>query len=136
MSKIVTITTDPIADMLTRIRNSIAVGKSEISLPHSNLKEKVAKMLAEHGYLAAVKTDTIDNRKVLIVSIYAEGESAKINEIKRLSRPGRRQYVKAAEIPRVKNGRGIVIISTSKGIMTGEQAKNQSVGGELICQVY
>jgi len=129
-------TTDPIADMLTRIRNAIAVGKNEISLPHSNAKENVAISLKNNGFLQDVSTEALSVGKRLHIVINLEGENARITEIKRLSKPGRRQYTNAREIPVVKSGRGVLIISTSKGLMTGSEAKQQGVGGELICQVY
>ncbi len=131
--------TDPIADMLTRIRNAIAVRKNTISLPHSTLKESVARLLKDSNFLTDIKVAaTPDGKpgKTLIVTINDEHENARITEIVRMSKPGRRFYVAAKEIPTVKRGRGIVIVSTSKGLMTGEQAKKQQVGGELICKVY
>ena len=129
-------TTDPISDMLTRIRNAIAVGKTEVSLPHSKIKENVAISLRNNGFLHDVSTEDLTVGKRLHITINLEGENAKITEIKRLSKPGRRSYTNAREVPQVKRGRGVLIISTSKGLMTGEEAKKQGVGGELICQVY
>jgi len=128
--------TDPIADMLTRIRNAILVNKSEVSLPHSNIKESVAKLLKESNFIDGYKVDKADIGKTLTVNINSSDSNARISEIVRLSKPGRRHYVGAGEIPVVKNGRGIVIISTSKGVMTGDEAKKDNVGGELICKVY
>lgn len=130
------VSTDPISDMLTRIRNAIAVNKNEVSLPYSAQKEKVAAILAKNGFLKDVKSSVEDGYKLLNIAINDEQTSSKITEIVRLSRPGRREYVKAKEIPILKRGRGLVIISTSKGVMTGEEAKKQRLGGELICQVY
>ncbi|HEU5004683.1 MAG TPA: 30S ribosomal protein S8 [Candidatus Saccharimonadales bacterium] len=130
------VNTDPIADMLTRIRNGIAVGKSEVRMPHSKVKETVAKILADNGFLSSVKASEEGGRKVLTVVITGSDEPAKITEISRISRPGRRVYVKAADIPSVKRGRGIVVVSTSHGVMSGKEAVNQHLGGELICQVY
>ncbi|MDR3125558.1 MAG: 30S ribosomal protein S8 [Candidatus Nomurabacteria bacterium] len=127
---------DPIADMLTRIRNAINVGKNEIRLPSSKLKLVVAKELAKAGYLDNVKTEKAQPRDEIIITINQAGQNPAITEITRLSRPGRRVYAKAGEIPRVKSGRGIVLISTSKGVMTGRQAVQKRLGGELICQVY
>lgn len=129
-------TTDPIADMLTRIRNAIAVGKNEVSLPHSKIKENVAISLKNNGFLQDVSTEDLSVGKRLHITINLDGENARITEIKRLSKPGRRSYTNAREMPQVKRGRGVLIISTSKGLMTGEEAKQQGVGGELICQVY
>lgn len=129
--------TDPIADMLTRIRNAIAVRKSEVSLPHSTIKENVAKILRDAGFVDSVKVEGEKaGFKSLVVTINAEGSNARITEIARLSTPGRRMYSSAAEIPVVKRGRGIVVVSTSKGVMSGDDAKKQSLGGELICKVY
>ncbi len=129
-------TSDPIADMLSRIRNAIAVRKPEVAMPHSKAKEAVAVLLKDNGFLTAVNVDEADARKTLRIIINDEAENARITEITRLSKPGRRYYTKAKEIPTVKRGRGLVIVSTSKGMMTGKDAQNQGVGGELICKVY
>ena len=129
-------TTDPISDMLTRIRNAIAVRKVEVSLPHSKVKESVARLLKDSNFIDAVDVKDAEVGKTLTVRLNDEQSSARITEIVRLSKPGRRHYVNAREIPIVKRGRGLVIISTSKGVMTGDQAKVQNVGGELICKVY
>lgn len=128
--------TDPIADMLSRIRNAIAVRKQEVSMPHSKVKESVARLLKDNGFLTDVRVTDASIGKTLTIVISGESENARITEIVRLSKPGRRFYTKAREIPTVKRGRGLVIVSTSKGMMTGADAKNQGVGGELICQVY
>jgi len=131
-----TTTTDPIADMLTRIRNAILVRKNEVSLPHSKIKESVARLLKDSNFVDNVSVSDATVGKTLTVKINNEDSNARITEIVRLSKPGRRHYVNAKEIPTVKRGRGLVIISTSKGLMTGDQAKTQQVGGELICKVY
>ena len=130
------VSTDPIADMLTRIRNAIAVSKRQIVLPHSNIKEKVAEVLVKDGFLSKVESNGEGGFKSLVVTINEEGTNPTITDIKRLSKPGRRLYAAAKEIPTVKYGRGVVVISTSKGIMTGAEAKQAGLGGELICQVY
>jgi small subunit ribosomal protein S8 len=129
-------TTDPISDMLTRIRNAIAVRKVEVSLPHSNVKESVARLLKESKFIDDVSVSDARVGKTLTVKLNDEHGAARITEIVRMSKPGRRYYVNAREIPTVKRGRGVVIISTSKGLMTGDQAKTENVGGELICKVY
>ena len=129
-------TTDPIADMLTRIRNAINVRKNEVSLPHSNIKEAVARSLQANGFLQSVSVTNLSVGKQLHIVINSDDENARITEIKRLSKPGRRAYSNAHEIPTVKGGRGIVIVSTSKGLMTGKEAKQQGLGGELIASVY
>lgn len=129
-------TTDPIADMFTRIRNAVAVRKHEVSLPHSNIKESVAKLLQENNFVDEVTVNDAPIGKTLTIKINGDGSNARITEIVRLSKPGRRHYVNSKEIPVVKSGRGVVILSTSKGLMTGDQAKSQRIGGELICKVY
>jgi small subunit ribosomal protein S8 len=131
-----TTTTDPIADMFTRIRNAIAVRKNEVSLPHSKIKESVARLLQESNFIDRVEVSDAPIGKMLTVRINDESANARITEIVRLSKPGRRFYVNAQEIPVVKRGRGLVIVSTSKGLMTGDRAKAAKVGGELICKVY
>lgn len=131
-----TTTSDPIADMLARIRNAIAVNKNDIVLPHSNVKEAIANILKQSRFIRDVNTSSASIGKSLRIVINEENANAKITEIIRVSKPGRRQYAGADEIPSVKGGRGIVIVSTSKGIMTGIEAKKQHLGGELICKVY
>ncbi len=128
--------TDPIADLLTRIRNAVMVGKNEITVPSSKMKVTVAKQLVKAGYLTGVKVESAKPRDILVVTINNEGETSTINEITRLSKPGRRVYVGAGEIPMVKSGRGIVLVSTSKGILTGQAAYKQRLGGELLLKVY
>jgi small subunit ribosomal protein S8 len=131
-----TTSTDPIADMLSRIRNAIAVNKNEVNLPHSKVKEAVARLLKESRFIEDVSVEDAAIGKTLRIVINRDGGNARITEITRLSKPGRRQYTGADKIPTVKRGRGLVIVSTSRGMMTGVQAKKQGVGGELICKVY
>ncbi len=128
--------TDPISDMFTRIRNAIAVNKSEVSLPYSKIKETVAKILANNGFLKEISVAGKGIDKTLHIVINTEDANATITEISRLSRPGRRVYVSTDKIPSVKRGRGIIVISTSAGVMTGKEAKAKNLGGELIGQVY
>ena len=128
--------TDPIADLLTRIRNAVMVGKNEITVPSSKLKVVVAKELKKAGYVTGVKVEAGKPRDILVVTINEPGENSTINEIKRLCKPGRRVYVSALDIPKVKSGRGIVLVSTSKGVFTGVEAKKQKLGGELLLSVY
>ena len=131
-----TTTTDPVADMLTRVRNAIAVRKSEVSMPHSKVKESVARLLKENRFVDDVKIVDATIGKTLKIVINSEDSNARITEIVRLSKPGRRQYASVDDIPVIKRGRGVVIVSTAKGMMTGDEARKQRVGGELICQVY
>ncbi len=130
------VSTDPIADMLTRIRNAIKVDKSEISLPYSKLKDAVARILADSDFIDSISIDGKDIDKTLVLKLTTAGKNPRITEIVRISKPGRRSYTKAKDIPVVKQGRGIVIVSTSKGIMSGDDAKKNQLGGELICKVY
>ena len=128
--------TDPIADLLTRIRNAIMAGKNEIRVPHSKMKQTVAEQLKKAGYLSDVTVEKGTPRATLVVTINKDGENTTINEIVRLSKPGRRVYAAVSEIPRVKSGRGIVLVSTSQGVMTDNEARKARLGGELICKVY
>ena len=131
------ITTDPIADMLTRIRNAIGVRKSVVAMPHSNLKAAVAKVLKDQNFIDTYEVGAdAEGYKLLTITINSEDSNARITEIERLSRPGRRWYSSAEEIPVIKRGRGIVVVSTSKGLMIGKDAKQQHLGGELICKVF
>lgn len=129
-------TTDPIADLLTRIRNAKMVGKTEIRVPSSKLKKVVAEQLVKNGYLTKVTVEAAKPRDVLIVTINNPDENSTIHEIARVSKPGRRVYTSATDIPKVKSGRGLVLISTSKGVMTGQEALKNKLGGEVLLKVY
>ena len=131
-----TTSTDPIADMLSRIRNAIAVNKFEVSLPHSKIKEAVARLLKDSNFIDGVIVADATVGKTMTLLLNPENSNSRITEIKRLSKPGRRYYVNAKEIPVVMRGRGIVIVSTSRGLMTGKTAKSANIGGELICKIY
>ena len=128
--------TDPIADLLTRIRNAPMVGKHEVRVPTSKLKKVVAEQLVKNKYLEAVTLEDGKPRGTVVVTINKPGANTVINEITRISKPGRRVYVAAADIPKVKSGRGIVLVSTSKGVMTGSEAAKNKLGGELLLKVY
>ncbi len=128
--------TDQIADLITRIRNAIMVGKTEVRVPTSKLKVAVTDGLKSAGYIASYEVEEAKPRGILHIVINEEGTPAKITEITKISKPGRRVYVGAEEIPVVKSGRGLVLISTSKGIMTGREAKKQHLGGEILVKVY
>lgn len=128
--------TDPIADLLTRIRNAAAVGKVEVRVPTSKIKKVVAQQLKKNGYLADVKVEDGKPRGTLVITINKAGENATFTELHRMSKPVRRLYVAAGDIPRIKSGRGIVLISTSKGVITGHEAVKQRVGGEVLLKVY
>lgn len=128
--------TDQIADLITRIRNAVMVGKTEILVPTSKLKVAVAEILVKNGYLASC--DVIDGtpRGMLHVVINEPGTAARINEITKVSKPGRRVYSGADELPTVKSGRGMVVVSTPKGLMTGREAKKNRLGGEVLVRVW
>lgn len=123
--------TDPIADLITRIRNASLANKTEVSVPSSRMKESILKVLKKSNYIADYKTEEIESKKNLVISL-----NGNITEIARLSKPGRRLYSSANEIPRIKSGRGIVVMSTSKGVMTGEEATKARLGGEMLIKVY
>lgn len=128
--------TDQIADFITRIRNAVMVGKNEVLVPTSKLKVAVADVLAKNGYLASYDVVEGEPRGMLHIVINEAGANAKINEITKVSKPGRRVYAGADELPVVKSGRGIVVVSTSKGLMTGREAKKNKLGGEILLRVW
>ncbi len=127
--------TDPIADLLTRIRNALAAGKLTVTMPSSKKKVAIANLLKEEGYITGVTTQDIDGKPVLEVALkYYEGKPV-IDMIKRVSRPGLRVYKGKDEIPTVMNGLGVAVVSTSKGLMTDRAARKAGHGGEVICYV-
>ena len=128
--------TDQIADLLTRIRNAIMVGKTDVYLPTSKLKVAVVETLKQAGYLADFEIIEGTPRGTLHVKINEPGALAKIHEISKVSKPGRRVYAAVDEIPKVKSGRGVVLLSTSKGIMTGQEAVKNRLGGEVLVKVW
>ena len=131
--------TDPIADLLTRIRNAIMAGHKVVEAPASNLKKEIARILFEKGYILSYKVVDGENKQsVLKIALKYNPKSKKpaIKKIMRASRPGLRRYIGVDEMPRVLNGLGLAIISTSKGLMTDKEAKNENVGGEVLCYVY
>jgi len=128
--------TDPISDMLTRIRNASAVRKAEIRLPYSKLKFAIAKILSEEGYVSTVeKSGAAAQPEIRIVLKYEGGEGV-IRNVKRVSKPGLRAYAGYADLPRVLSDRGIAIVSTSQGVMTNKAARKRKLGGEVICEVF
>lgn len=129
-------TTDQVADLITRIRNAMNVGKTEIMVPTSKLKQAIVEILVKNGYLAAYDVVEGTPRGVLHVVINEPGTIAKLNEITKVSKPGRRVYSAASELPVVKSGRGAIIVSTSKGLMTGREAKKNGLGGEILVRVW
>lgn len=129
--------TDPIADFLTRIRNAAMVRKEEILAPSSKIKVEIAKILVDEGYLAGYSVYQDGVQSMIRVNMkYAGKSDVVIHEIKRVSSPGRRMYVGSTDIKDVCGGLGINILSTSKGLMTGKNAKQLNIGGELICEIW
>ena len=129
--------TDPIADLLTRIRNANQKVFEKLEVPHSKFKEEIVKVLRDEGYLKDYRILKDQGRSVLKISLkYAEREQRVITKIQRVSRPSRRVYVGREEIPRVQGGMGVAILSTPRGVMTDRQAKAAGVGGEVVCLVW
>jgi small subunit ribosomal protein S8 len=131
--------TDPIADLLTRIRNAILAGHKVVEAPASNLKKEVARILFEKGYILSYKVVKGESKQGILKIALKYNPKSKIpaiKELQRVSRPGLRHYVGADELPRILNGLGIAIISTSKGLMTNKEAKKENIGGEVLCYVY
>ena len=129
--------TDPIADYLTRVRNAIAAGHRVVEIPASNLKKEMTKILFDQGYILSYKfeDDSAQGSIKIALKYTKENNESVITNISRISKPGLRKYSNSTDLPRVLNGLGIAIISTSKGVMTAKQAKSQNVGGEVICYV-
>jgi small subunit ribosomal protein S8 len=127
--------TDPIADMLTRIRNAAMVKKADVLVPYSKIKFAIAKILEKEKYIQGVET-VENNFKYLKLNLRYEDKKSPITKLRRVSKSGRRVYVSKEDLPRVLNGYGFAIISTSKGLMTNNEAKHVGLGGEVICEVY
>jgi len=130
--------TDPIADYLTRIRNAIRANKKVVSIPASNLKKEITKILFDQGYILSYKFEESKIQGVIKIALKytKENNESVITKIQRISTPGLRKYSNSSDLPRILNGLGIAIVSTSKGVMTVKQAKRENVGGELICYVH
>lgn len=129
---------DPIADLLTRIRNAIARKKSEVFLPFSEIKFYIAKVMLKANFIANVEkiNEKDKDKEIRIVLKYDEEGNSAIQSLQRISKPGKRVYAGSKEIPNILGGLGIVIVSTSQGIMTGRDARNRKLGGELVCAIY
>ena len=131
------VVTDTIADMLTRIRNANQMRYEEVTVPASNIKKEIARILKEEGFIADYKVKKNNVQNIIVLSLkYGEKKERVITGLKRISKPGLRVYAKAENIPTVLNGLGIAIVSTSKGVMTGKDAKKQSLGGEVLAYVW
>ncbi len=129
--------TDPIADMLTRIRNAGIAKHAETSCPSSRIKLAIAKVLQQAGFLGDIRVEAREGQPSLVMGIrYGETGDAIIGRIRRVSTPGRRSYVSSSEVPRVRNGLGVAVISTSRGVMSDAAAREAHVGGEVLCEVW
>ncbi|PWH83386.1 30S ribosomal protein S8 [Algibacter marinivivus] len=129
---------DPIADFLTRIRNAVRANHRVVEIPASNLKKDITKILFEQGYILSYKFDDSSVQGTIKIALKYNKETKEpvIKKLQRISTPGLRKYAGANELPRILNGLGIAIVSTSHGVMTGKQAKRDNVGGEVLCYVY
>lgn len=127
--------TDPISDMLTRVRNAGRAMLPDVEIPHSRVKESIAHLLKREGYIAEVMVEAKPHKRIKIKLKY-NGRKPIIEGLRRISSPGLRRYVGATDVPRVRGGLGTAILSTSEGVMTGVQARSKNVGGELLCEVW
>ncbi len=127
---------DPISDMLTRIRNAGGALRPVVEVPHSRIKESIAKILKTSGYVGDVSVDGATAKKTIKIGLKYNGKKIVIEGLKRISKPGLRRYVGATEIPRVRGGLGVAIVSTSEGLMTDVQARKKNLGGELLCYIW
>jgi small subunit ribosomal protein S8 len=133
----VTLVTDPIADMLTRIRNAVAVGHERVAMPASKLKVNIARILVDEGFIDRYEVVENGHRSELeLVLRYAERRRPAIVGLKRVSRPGHRVYAGAKELPRVQGGLGVAVVSTSQGLMPDREARKRRLGGEIVCEVW
>ncbi len=128
--------TDPIADMLTRIRNAVRVRKTELTVPYSGMKLAIAEILAREGYIRSAVTEGEGVARHIKIALAYSGTESPIHGVSRVSTPGRRVYVGYADIPSIRSGYGLAIISTPQGILSGREARARKVGGELLCEVY
>lgn len=128
--------TDPIADLLTRIRNAHLAGHTQVDMPHSKLKAAVAAVLVEHKYIEACEVVEATPRPVLKLTLKYVGKVPAISQLRRISKPGRRTYSSAKKLPKTLGGYGLTIVTTSRGVMTDQQARQQNVGGEILCQIW
>jgi len=136
--KFITMYTDPIADYLTRIRNAVRANHRVVEIPASNLKKEITKILFDQGYILSYKFEDSAVQGTIKIALKYNKETKEpvIKKIQRISKPGLRKYASSKELPRILNGLGIAIVSTSHGVMTGKQAQRSNVGGEVLCYVY
>jgi small subunit ribosomal protein S8 len=129
--------TDPIADMLTRIRNAITARKAKVTIPKSKVKQEIARVLQEEGFVASVREEDDGKQGQIAIELrYDNNNRNAIEGLRRISRPGQRAYVRHSDLPKVRSGLGIAILTTSHGVMTERQARKKQLGGELLCEVW
>ncbi|MEX2405294.1 MAG: 30S ribosomal protein S8 [Candidatus Paceibacterota bacterium] len=127
---------DPVADFITRLQNAGMAGRTEVRLPYSILKHRIAELLEEKGYIASLEKTGKDTKKELVVTLAEVDGKPRIHEVERISKPSRRLYTKANDIGKVKGGRGMYVLTTSKGILSDEDARKEGVGGELLFKIW
>lgn len=128
--------TDPIADMIIRVKNAFLASKATVEIPHSKMKEALAKILVAEGYVETFEVKATVPQKTIEIKLKYIGKVPAITEVRRLSKPGRRMYATVNDIPRALGGYGVTIVSTSKGVITDKDARKMNVGGELLCQIW
>lgn len=128
--------TDPVADYLTRIRNAIKSEKKSVDIPYSKFKKNISEILLNARFINDLKEIDVEKKRYISIRLKYSGEASVINGLKRISKPGIRRYVSVEKLPRVRNGLGIAVISTSKGLMTDKQARALGIGGEVICYIW
>ncbi|NCN03828.1 MAG: 30S ribosomal protein S8 [Candidatus Pacebacteria bacterium] len=128
--------TDPIADMIIRVKNAFMANKAEVSIPHSKVKEAIAKILEAEGYVESFEVAPTKPQRTINVKLKYVGKIPAITEVRRMSKPGRRVYSTVKDIPKALGGYGVTIVSTSRGVVTGSQARKMNIGGEVLCQIW
>lgn len=128
--------TDPIGDMIIRVKNALMANHQQVTIPHSKMKEAIANILLTHGYITAVEVVDKQPQKELLLTLKYVDKLPAISEVKRVSKPGRRLYSSAGQVVETLGGYGLTILTTSKGVMSGKDARKQNVGGEVLCQIW
>lgn len=128
--------TDPIADMIIRIKNALMAGRSQVAMPHSKMKQAIGQILVDNGYVAGMNLKDLKPQGEIVFDLKYINRVPAITDVRRISKPGRRLYSSSAQIPRALGGYGLTIVSTSKGVMSDTEARKQKIGGEVLCQIW
>lgn len=128
--------TDPIADMITRIKNALMAGRTTVMIPHSKMKQSIGQLLVNNGYVESMEVKDIKPQGEIVIGLKYVNKVPAITEVRRLSKPGRRMYSSSKKVPRALGGYGLTIVSTSKGVMSDVEARKLNVGGEVLCQIW